>query len=438
MNNLDILIKGIDVITADGACNVLKNVDIGIKNSYIEFIRPSGIVGNGCTADKVIEGKHRLAMPGLVNAHTHCGMTILRNAADDLPLEKWLFERIFPIEAKLTDDDIYWGTKLGIVEMLKSGTTAFADMYLHMDVVARAVHEAGIRANLSKSPLDFKSEKELEAIDVAEECCKYYKSWHGKGNGRIKVYVEVHSTYLFNRETLKDSSMLAKQLGTGIQIHISETEKEREESFKNYGMSPAEVCAETGIFDVPVVAAHCVHLSEKDMNILKDKNVNVAHNPTSNLKLGSGIARIPEMMDMGINISLGTDGTASNNNLNMFEEMHLAALLHKGVNKNPELVKAEQAILMATANGAKAIGFGDDTGIIKAGMKADIILLDTDKPHFYPMNDICSAMAYSAQGADVDTVIVDGTVLMQNREMAVIDEERIKFEVNRIAAAIFK
>jgi len=371
-------------------------------------------------------------MPGLVNAHTHSSMTLLRNFADDLGLEEWLFNRIFPMEAKLGPEDIYWGTMLAIAEMIKSGTTCFADMYLHMDEVARAVLETGIRANISKGPLvsNFRGKPGI-SVDT-DGCTEFFKSWNGKGNGRIKTCVEIHSVYLYDEQSLREAAVLAKQLNAGVHIHVLETETERNNSIKMYGMDPAEACLAFGIFDVPVIAAHCIHLSDRDMEILKDRKVNAVHNPSSNLKLGSGIAGVPEMLKKGINVCLGTDGAASNNNLNMFEEMHLAALLHKGVGKDPTLMKAEQVLKMATVNGASALGFGNDTGMIKESMKADLILLNIDKPHLCPVNNPVSAVVYSAQASDVDTVIIDGRIVMENRELKTIDEEMVKYKAGEI------
>lgn len=429
---MNILIEGIDILTADNAADYIKNADIGIQDGAISFIAPTGQGPFDFKADKRICGKRKLAMPGLVNAHTHCGMTTMRNSADDLPLHKWLFEKIFPIEDKMTDDDVYWGTLLGAAEMLRSGTTAFADMYLHMDAAAKAIYETGMRANLSRSPLEFHTEGELKAVDTFNECRSYHREWNGRASGRIKVYIEVHSTYLFDIESLKRAANLARELQTGIHIHLLETAKERADSFEKYGKSPVEICVETGIFDVPVIGAHLVHVLNEDIEMLRAAGVHAAHNPTSNLKLGSGISPVPAMLDAGVNVALGTDGAASNNNLNMFEEMHLAALIHKGAAQNPELVTARQVFLMGTANGARAIGFGNETGAIRPGMKADIVLLDTDKPHLYPLNDPHSAVVYSAQGGDVDTVIVDGAILMENRELKTIDEERVKFEADAI------
>ena len=426
-----ILIEGIDVLTADPAAEYIRNADIGIADDRIEFIVPAGQRVPDFIPDRKINGKNMLAMPGMVNAHTHCAMTLMRNAADDLPLHKWLFEKIFPIEDRLTDDDVYWGTRLAAAEMIKSGTTALADMYLHMDAAARGIVDTGMRVNLSKSPLEFHSEGGLKADDVFDDVRTYFKNWNGKYNGRIRVYLEVHSTYLFDWPSLIRASELAKELGTGIHIHLLETARERKESFEKHEKSPVEICAETGIFDVPVIGAHLVHIDEEDIRILKQYGVNAAHNPTSNLKLGSGISPVHKMLDAGVNVALGTDGTASNNNLNMFEEMHLAALIQKGVAQDPELVTARQAFMMATVNGSRAVGFGDETGILKPGMKADMILLDMDKPHLCPVNDPFSAVVYSAQASDVDTVIVDGNILMEKRELKTIDEERVMFEVRK-------
>jgi len=426
-----ILIEGIDVLTADPAAEYIRNADIGIADDRIEFIVPAGQRVPDFIPDRKINGKNMLAMPGMVNAHTHCAMTLMRNAADDLPLHKWLFEKIFPIEDRLTDDAVYWGTRLAAAEMIKSGTTALADMYLHMDAAARGIVDTGMRVNLSKSPLEFHSEGGLKADDVFDDVRTYFKNWNGKYNGRIRVYLEVHSTYLFDWPSLIRASELAKELGTGIHIHLLETARERKESFEKHEKSSVEICAETGIFDVPVIGAHLVHIDEEDIRILKQYGVNAAHNPTSNLKLGSGISPVHKMLDAGVNVALGTDGTASNNNLNMFEEMHLAALIHKGVAQDPELVTARQAFMMATVNGSRAVGFGDETGILKPGMKADIILLDMDKPHLCPVNDPFSAVVYSAQASDVDTVIVDGNILMEKRELKTIDEERVMFEVRK-------
>jgi 5-methylthioadenosine/S-adenosylhomocysteine deaminase len=430
---MNILIKNIDVVTCVDSNMVIKNTNIGIKGNCIDFIGTNEDILKGFKVDVVIDGRNKLAMPGLVNTHTHCAMTILRNYANDLPLEDWLFNNIIPTEAKLTEEDIYWGTMLGMAEMIKSGTTTFTDMYYHMDTVAKAVTETGMRANLSRNAFKFIGSDSEMVRNQVPVCVDYFKNWHNSANGRIKVYVEIHSVYLCDETGLTGSAQLAKELGTGIHIHLLETKKEREEGILRYGSDPAEVCLKTGVFDVPVIAAHCVHLSESNFDILSSKGVSVAHNPTSNLKLGSGIANVPMMLNKGINVTLGTDGAASNNNLDMFEEMHIAALIHKGVQMQPTLVNAEEVLKMATVNGAKAIGFEGEIGQIREGLKADIILIDMDKAHIAPVNDLIPALTYCVHGSDVDTVIVDGNILMENRILKTIDEEKVKSKVKEIS-----
>lgn len=426
---MKILIKNVDIITCDSDKKIIKNAFLAIENGYIVYIDKNEKAD--FKPDRIIDGKNKVLMPGLINAHTHCGMTILRNYANDLNLEEWLFDNILPAEEKLLPEDIYWGTLLGISEMIKTGTTAFLDMYLHMDQVAKAVADTGIRANLSKNPLDFD-----ENGKIIKEDYSFFENWNNAENGRIKTSFEVHSVYLFNEESLTQSAKCAKKLGARINIHILETVREREDSFKKYKMSPAEIALKTGILDVPVTAAHCVHLSQKDIEIIKEKKVDVVHNPSSNLKLGSGIAKVPELLKSEINVALGTDGAASNNNLNMLEEMHLAALIHKGVNMDPTCIGAYDVLQMATVNGAKTLDFEGEAGVIKEGMKADVILIDMDKPHIWPVNDLISAVVYSAQGSDVDTVIIDGNIVMEKGELKTIDEERVKFEVEKTAKRI--
>ncbi len=433
---MNILIKNVDIVTLGERNKVIKNANIGIKGNYIDFIGENENTVKEFKADKVIDGKNKLAMPGLINTHTHSGMTIMRNFANDLSLEEWLFNNIIPTEAKLTEEDIYWGTMLGMAEMIKSGTTAFTDMYYYMDTIARAVEETGMRANLSRNAFKFIGSSSEMVRNQVPVCVDYFKNWNNKADGRIKVYVEIHSVYLCDKVGLTESAQLAKELGTGIHIHLLETQKEREEAIKRYGADPIEVCLKAGVFEVPVIAAHCVHLSDSNYDVLLNNGVNVAHNPTSNLKLGSGIANVPLMMKKGINVALGTDGAASNNNLDMFEEMHLAALIHKGHHMQPTLVSAEDVLKMATENGAKATGFEGETGRLQEGYKADLVLIDMDKAHIAPVNDCISALAYCVQGSDVDTVIVDGNVLMENRVLKTIDEEKVKYKVKEISKRV--
>ncbi|KNY28228.1 amidohydrolase [Pseudobacteroides cellulosolvens] len=435
---MNILLKNIGIITGGIDNPHIEEGFVGIKDDIIDFVCSADELQPEFKAQKVIDGKNKLVMPGLINTHTHSSMTVMRNYANDLSLHEWLFDNIFPVEACLTGEDIYWGAMLGIAEMIKTGTTTFTDMYLDMNEVARAVIESGIRANLSISPIKFNAQEGNKIIDETSKVYDFYKYWHNKDDGMLIVSLEVHSTYLFNREWLNKSSEIAKDLGIGIQIHIQETKRELLESIEKHGITPSRMCLETGIFDVPVIAAHCVHLTDDDMDILKAKNVSVAHNPTSNLKLGSGIAPIPSLLERGINVTIGTDGAASNNNLNMFEEMHIAALLHKGYKNEPALVNAREAITMATSNGAVANGLGGVTGVIKKGMKADLIIIDMNKPHLCPVNDPIAAVVYSVQGSDVETSIINGKIVMENRVLTIIDEELVMSKVREVAKRVIK
>lgn len=435
---MQILIQNATIVTMDDSQRLINNGNVAIQDDKIIYVGDNSSqyheflqTNPHFIPDKIIDATDKLLMPGLVNAHTHSPMNLLRNYADDLSLQQWLFEKIIPRESKLTADDIYWGAMLGIAEMIKSGTTCFADMYLHMDAVAQAVTDTGIRALLSKGPL-ISSHREENKIVVDEAgCLGYFAKWHNSANGRIKTCLEIHSVYFYDEDSLRGAVALAKQLNAGIHIHLMETAGEYQISYKMYGMNSVEACVQFGLFDVPVLAAHGVHLTDAEMEVLKKYNVNVVHNPSSNLKLGSGIAKIPQMLDLGINLALGTDGSASNNNLNMFEEMHLTALLHKGANMNPTMLDAYTVLKMATVNGAKALGWENEIGVVKVGMKADLILIDLDQLHLLPINNPISASVYSVQASDVDTVLIDGNIVMEKRRLLTIDEEELKNKIKR-------
>jgi 5-methylthioadenosine/S-adenosylhomocysteine deaminase len=359
-------------------------------------------------------------------------MSLLRNYADDMSLQQWLFKHIIPRENQFSQEDIYNGAMLGIAEMIKSGTTCFADMYLHMDEVAQAVTDSGIRALLSKGSL-ISAHRDNNKIIVDEiGCKKYFNQWHNSANGRITTCLEIHSVYFYDETSLRAAAELAKHLNTIIHIHLMETEAERDISLKMYNKTSVEACVEFGLFDVPVIAAHGVHLSTHEMKILQQYGVSIVHNPSSNLKLGSGIADIKQMQTLGINIALGTDGAASNNNVNMFEEMHLAALLHKGVKMDSTILNAESVLKMATINGAKALGLEQTISQIAVGMHADLIMINMDELHLLPLHNHISSIVYSVQASDVDTVIIDGNIVMEKRELLTVDEEKIKYFARKI------
>ena len=455
VKNMKLLIKGVDALASYSA-PVLRGVDIGIEDDRILFISvngdlaasdmpapsppapapsppspaPSPPAHAGFMPDRVINGAGLLAIPGLVNAHCHTAMTLLRGYADDMLLETWLFDRIFPAEAMLTDEDIYWGTSLGIAEMLRGGITCVNDMYLKMDNVAAAFRDSGMRARVSIGPL--LTEKRGDALVDTDGCKAFFKRWDGVGGGRLGVNIEIHSIYLYTPDTLMEGARLAKEIGAAIHIHLLETATERKNMLGQFGESSVALAAKYGLLDSPVIAAHCVHVDDGDIELLRRKNASVAHNPTSNLKLASGIAPVPEMLGRGLNVCLGTDGAASNNTLDIFMEMRQAALIHKGVSGSPTTVAAGEAFRMATQNGADALGI-KDAGTLAPGKKADIALISLDSPHIQPIHSHLSALVYAARASDVETVIADGRILLDRRKLTTIDEEKAVYMANRAA-----
>lgn len=420
------LIKDVELLSMGDTKDIVYSTNIYIEDDRVIHI---GDIRKDIKVERIIDGRNKLAMPGLVNAHTHIGMSLLRNYADDLPLHKWLTEKIWPVEDKLNGKDIYWGSLLSMVEMIESGTTAFCDMYFFMDEVAKGVVESGMRAVLTRGLIeepDNPSRKLNETRDL-------FKNWNGKGNDRIKVMVAPHAPYTCSADFLLKTMELAKELDTGIHIHLSETKKELEDSIKSHGKSPIKYVNDLGLFDFHTIAAHCVHIDDEDIDIISKKSVYPVNNPGSNFKLASGFAPVDKMLKKGIPVALGTDGSSSNNNLNMFEEINLAAIVNKAVNMDAISVPAYSALEMGTLNGAKALDWEDDIGSIEVGKKADIILIDMDKPHLYPKYNLISALSYSVQGSDVDTVIIDGKIVMEKREIKTLDVERIKFMAERQA-----
>ncbi len=423
-----ILIKNVEIITEKN--NELFN--IGIKGQDISYIGKE-IPENFLDADDVIDGKNHIVVPGMVNVHTHAAMTLFRSYADDMVLMDWLQNKIWPAEANLTSDDVYWGTKLAIIEMIKSGTTTFADMYFFMDRVAEAVEETGIRASLSRGMIGLAP----DADDKIAESIDLYQQWHGKADGRIRVMFGPHAPYTCPVNYLKKIIDKAGMLGAEIHMHLSETNSEVADCEREHGLTPIALMNSVGLFDLGTLAAHCVHVTPADLDIMAKKNVRVAHNPQSNLKLASGIAPVPEMLSKGLIVGLGTDGTSSNNNLDMLEEARLTALLHKNNISDPLAIPAHQALNLATRQGALALGF-TGLGEIKVGQKADLVLYDMNKPYWYPRHDRKSLFIYAANSSDADTVIVNGKLLMQRGKLLTIDEEKVYAEANKCGLRLTK
>lgn len=428
---MNILIKNIDIIPVDGNDELLKSTNLYIEKGKISHI---GELKDNIGVDKIIEGKNKLLMPGLINSHTHLGMSLLRNYADDMNLNDWLTRAIWPMEDKLNAEDIYCGSQLSMVEMIRSGTTSFCDMYFFMDEVGKALEDSKMRGVLTRGLV----EDPNNPHEKLNESRELFDKWNNSLNERVKVMIAPHAPYTCSPQFLMKTIKLADDLKTGIHIHLSETKKEVKDSFKQFGKSPIKHMYDLGMFKHHTIAAHCVHVSDEDIDIIRENNVYPVNNPSSNLKLASGFAPISKMLERGIIVSLGTDGASSNNNLDIFRELHLASLINKAVDLDPLSVPANKAIEMATINGAHALNLGDDIGSVEVGKKADLILIDMDKPHLYPKHNIISAVSYSVYGSDVDTVIIDGNIIMENRELKTLDIEKIKFMTEKRAKDLIK
>ncbi|MDD4767270.1 MAG: amidohydrolase [Desulfotomaculaceae bacterium] len=415
-----ILIQGATVLTMEGHDSIINDGEIAISGDRIISVGQRGSAPANFKADKTIDASGMAAMPGFINAHTHASMTLLRGCADDLPLMKWLNEKIWPLEKKLQKEDFYWGAKLCCLEMIKSGTTTFADMYFQMDQVARAAADSGMRACLSRGMIGNGPDADL----AIEESTEFADKWHGAADGRITTMFGPHAAYTCPPEYLTLVAEMSAGYGVGLHIHVAETADEVEKIKAEYGTTPVRHLDSLGLFNVPVMAAHCVHLDQEEIEILASKMVSVVHCPQSNMKLASGIAPVAGLIKAGVDVALGTDGAASNNNLDMIEEMRTAALLQKVATGDATVLPAYETLKMATYNGATALGLGD-LGQLQPGRLADLILVDLRRPHLYPMHDLVAHLVYAAHSADVDTVIVNGEIVMEGRKVLTMDEEEV-------------
>ena len=424
-------IKNVDIVTIDEENRVIEKSNIYIEDGMITHMGDEIV---GLEVEDTIDGSNMAALPGLVNAHTHMGMSLLRNYADDLPLHQWLTEKIWPVEANLNGEDIYWGSLLSMAEMIQTGTTTFCDMYFFMEEVGKGAQESGIRAMLTRGIVEDRNDPDRKLNESRD----LFNRYHRTSNDRIRVMIAPHAPYTCSPEFLIKAKNLALELGTGIHIHLSETKREVQESYERYGKSPIRHVYDLGVLDVHTLAAHCVHVDQNDIELMVEKGVHPVNNPGSNMKLASGFAPVQAMLEKGLNVSLGTDGASSNNNLSMFKELNLAALINKAVDEDALSVKAEDALRMATINGARGLQWDREVGSLEVGKRADIILVDLDKPHLTPRHNLVSSLAYSTYGSDVNTVIVDGRVLMHNREMKTIDMEKVKYMAQNRAMDLIK
>lgn len=423
---MNILIKNVNLLQVMPKATILKNMFVGIEKDIIKFI--SKDIPNDFVYSYEIDGKHKLLMPGMTNAHTHIPMSLLKGVGSDKVLMDWLYNHVFPAEKNLSDDHIYLGSLLSCAELIMSGTTSLNDMYFNATYSAKGVYDSGLRGSIGVSIMgdDFGAIK--KDIDFV------YNNYNNLDNGRIQVKIAPHAMYTCSNEFLIDSLNYANKLGVGIHTHIAETRDEVDFAHDKFGVTPVKYFYDLGYFNSQVVAAHCIHINDDDIEILASNNVICAHNPSSNLKLGSGISPVPKLIEKGAIVTIGTDGSASNNNINMFEEMHLTSMIHKGYSLDPTVLNTSDTLKLATYNGKHI--FNMNIGDVAEGYKADLILIDLRKPHLYPDIDTVSNLVYSAQGSDVDTVIVDGKILMEKRELKTIDIEKLYYDIDKLEALV--
>lgn len=425
---MNIKLENILAVISDEDNYEIRETSIFIKDGIIAGIDD---FDGAFKADRVIDGKNKLAIPGLINCHTHTYMSVFRNIADDLAFDDWLFKNIMPREDKLSAEDAYWGALLSCIEMIKTGTTCFLDMHMFKNQTAKAAVDSGMRAVISRG-LSGENRSENGAVRRINEALEEFEEW--KDEKKLSFMLAPHAIYTCGTDYIKFIIDKAKEYNLPLHTHLSETRYEVSESEKNYGMTPVQYLDSLGFFELNTVAAHCVHLKDADFKIFKEKNVNVVLNPKSNMKLGNGFASVYKMINEGINVCVGTDSAASNNSLNLFSDMNYTALIHKGVNENSQAVTAFEAFKAATINGAKALGI--DSGQIKVGKAADLAILDLNCPQMRPKNNIMAALSYSANGSEVDTVIIDGTIVMENRKLLNVDENEVYESVEKIAQKI--
>jgi 5-methylthioadenosine/S-adenosylhomocysteine deaminase len=421
LKKADILVHGCGILTMNER-GFIKNGSIAVREGKIAYVG-KGTAAADIRAEVEIGAEGKVAMPGLINCHTHVPMTLLRGVAEDQALDTWLKETVWPLEAKLKPEDVYVGALLGCLEMIKSGTTCFADMYFHENMVARAVEKCGLRGVLAEGIIE--AGNKVLGERMLSEGVNFVRGFNEYADGRVTCFFGPHAVYSCSPELLAKIRVKASELKVGVHLHLAESKKMVEQIEREQGSSEVKILDKIGFLKPDVIAAHCISLSSEDIQTLSKRHVNVAYNPVANMKLGSGAPRIKSLADSGVNICLGTDGPASNNTLDMFETMKFAALLQKFTYSDPKILPAQEALRMATINGAKALGLEKKVGSLEVGKKADIVLIDFSKPHLTPLHDVYASIVYSAHGSDVDTVIVDGRILMEDRQVKTLDEQAV-------------
>ena len=435
-DQIDLIIMGDYVVSMDASASVYEKGAVAVDDGLILAVGPAEEITAEYSAAETLAGENRIVMPGLVNGHSHAAMTLLRGVADDLGLMDWLNNYIFPAEVQFVDPEfVRIGTELACWEMIRGGTTTFVDMYYFPDTVAEVVDSCGMRAMVSATVIDQRSPDAENASDSINKGIAFIDRWKGK-NSRITPIFGPHANYTLNAEQLKATRAAAIEHDVSISIHMSESPFELQYSKDTFGMTSIELYESIGFFEGPTIAAHVVWPTDVEIPILAERKVGVIHNPTSNMKIASGISPVAKMLQAGVRVGLGTDGAASNNDLDMWEEMRLAALLQKVDRMDPTVMSASTVLTMATNGGALAVGLGDTIGSIEVGKRADVIQVAFDDVHHVPTYDVISHLVYVTDEQDVASVVVDGKVLMREREVLTIDTERVRAEANALAAEI--
>ncbi|HMJ25122.1 MAG TPA: amidohydrolase [Pyrinomonadaceae bacterium] len=434
---MDLIVRGGTVVTMDGTRRVIANGGVAIKGGRIVAVDNTAAIDRQFAAREIVNATGKVVIPGLINGHTHVPMVLFRGLADDLDLQEWLTKYIFPAEAKNVNEEfVRVGTRLGLAEMIRSGTTTYCDMYYFEDAIADETFKAGMRGVLGETVIDFP----VADNKTNEQAMAYVEKFvsHWKGNALIIPAIAPHAPYTVSEDHLKAVRAFSDRTGAPIVTHISETKREVDDSIKAKGASPVDYLNRIGFLNNRVIAAHMVWPSEAELEILKKLGVGIVHNPQSNMKLASGVAPVPEMLKEDMPVGLGTDGAASNNDLNMWEEMDTAAKLHKLISKDPKVVTAEEAFEMATLRGARALHLEKEIGSIEKGKRADLAIVDLDDLNQTPFYNIYSELVYATKASDVRTVIVEGRVIMRDRRLLTLNEETIKVDARRFRERIIR
>ena len=434
---MDLIIRGGTVVTMDSARRIIENGAVAVEGGHIIAVGSAAEIDGKYAAREVVNAANKVVIPGLINGHTHVPMTLFRGLADDLDLQEWLTKYIFPAEAKnVTEDFVRVGTRLGLAEMIRSGTTTYCDMYYFEDAIADETFKAGMRGVLGETVIDFPvadNKTNAEAMAYVE---RFVKKW--QGNALIVPAIAPHAPYTVSGDHLKAIRAFSDRTGVPIVTHISETKREVDDSLKAKGAGPIDYLNRIGFLNNRVIAAHVVWPTEEELTLLKKLGVGIVHNPQSNMKLASGVAPVPEMLKQDLPVGLGTDGAASNNDLNLWEEMDTAAKLHKLISRDPKVLTAAEAFEMATMRGARALHLEKEIGSIEKGKRADLVIVDLDDLNQTPYYNIYSDLVYATKAGDVRTVIIEGRIVMRDRRLLTLNEETIKSDAHRYRERIIQ